>query len=262
MVNLMYITNKPNVAKIAEKNGVDRIWVDLETKGKKERQGQGTWITDHTIEDVYKVKESLNQAKLVVRINPWNEDSIREIDEIITAGADIIMLPMWRNAGEVKSFLDVVDGRTKTILLLETKEASYCIDDVISLNLDEVHIGLRDLSLSFGIESIFELYKTKILDDITEKLRNNSIKFGIGGIGKFGIGLIPGPETILLENLRMGSSSVILSRTFCNSDNEDIKQIENSFMYGVRELTKWYNYAKEMPEEVFKYNHKQLVNSI
>ena len=29
----MYITNEPEIAKIAEEAGVDRIWIDLETKG-------------------------------------------------------------------------------------------------------------------------------------------------------------------------------------------------------------------------------------
>ena len=35
----MYVTNSPMVAQIAQKYGVDRIWIDLETIGKQERQG-------------------------------------------------------------------------------------------------------------------------------------------------------------------------------------------------------------------------------
>ena len=37
-LKLMYITNRPDVAKIAEENGVDRIFVDMEYIGKAERQ--------------------------------------------------------------------------------------------------------------------------------------------------------------------------------------------------------------------------------
>ena len=37
-LKLMYITNNADVALIAEKYGVDRIWVDLESLGKEERQ--------------------------------------------------------------------------------------------------------------------------------------------------------------------------------------------------------------------------------
>ena len=37
-LKLMYITNNPKVALIAQKYGVSRIWIDLETFGKEERQ--------------------------------------------------------------------------------------------------------------------------------------------------------------------------------------------------------------------------------
>ena len=38
-LKLMYITNRPDVAKIAENSGVDRIFVDMEYIGKALRQG-------------------------------------------------------------------------------------------------------------------------------------------------------------------------------------------------------------------------------
>ena len=37
-LKLMYITNNPEVAEIAQNYGVDRIWIDMEYKGKDERQ--------------------------------------------------------------------------------------------------------------------------------------------------------------------------------------------------------------------------------
>lgn len=53
----MYITNQPEIAKIAEKNTVDRIWVDLEIRNKLERQGgMDTVISNHAITDVNIVK--------------------------------------------------------------------------------------------------------------------------------------------------------------------------------------------------------------
>lgn len=49
-LKLMYITNNPIVALIAEKNGVDRIWIDLETLGKEERQiGLNSVKSHHSI---------------------------------------------------------------------------------------------------------------------------------------------------------------------------------------------------------------------
>ena len=53
MLTLMYITNSPEIALIAQANGVKRIWVDLETLGKEERQkGRNTVKSNHTVEDV------------------------------------------------------------------------------------------------------------------------------------------------------------------------------------------------------------------
>ena len=39
MLDLIYITNNPQVAKIAEDSGVDWIFVDMEFIGKDDRQG-------------------------------------------------------------------------------------------------------------------------------------------------------------------------------------------------------------------------------
>ena len=39
MIKLMYITNNPRIAALADEAGVDRIFVDLETVGKQLRQG-------------------------------------------------------------------------------------------------------------------------------------------------------------------------------------------------------------------------------
>lgn len=49
----MYITNRPEIAAIADSNGVDRIFLDLELIGKEERQGHlDTVISRHSISDI------------------------------------------------------------------------------------------------------------------------------------------------------------------------------------------------------------------
>ena len=56
-LTLMYITNNKDVALIAEKYGVDRIWIDLETLGKEERQkGMNTVKSKHSVEDIRIIK--------------------------------------------------------------------------------------------------------------------------------------------------------------------------------------------------------------
>ena len=54
---LMYITNNPIVAGIAQDAGVDRIFLDMEYIGKAERQcGLDTVLCSHTIEDIAAVR--------------------------------------------------------------------------------------------------------------------------------------------------------------------------------------------------------------
>lgn len=147
-LKLMYITNDETIAKIAEKHGVDRIWIDLETLGKEERQkNMNTVKSHHKVSDITKVKNVLSTSKVLVRINPINEKSEREIKEVINAGADMIMLPMWKYKEEVEVFLKLIKNNSKTVkttLLLETKEAVECIDTVLALGgFDEIHIGLK-----------------------------------------------------------------------------------------------------------------------
>ena len=59
-LKLMYITNSVDVALIAEKYGVDRIWIDLETLGKQERQGHIDSVkSKHSINDIKKINISI-----------------------------------------------------------------------------------------------------------------------------------------------------------------------------------------------------------
>ena len=165
MLNLMYITNDPAVARIAEASGVDRIWVDMEFIGKSARQGgMDTVQLHHTIDDIRAIRAAVTKSEVLVRVNPIHEatpdygDSAWEIPAAIDAGADVVMLPFFKTVKEVKTFIDLVDGRAKTMLLVETPEAVEIIDDILALDgIDEIHIGLNDLSLGYGMKFMFEL---------------------------------------------------------------------------------------------------------
>ena len=137
-LRLIYITNIPKVALIAEKNGVDRIMVDLETLGKEERQkNMDTVKSKHDLNDVRIISSMLTTSEMLVRVNPWNKNSINEIEDVIASGADRIMLPMWKTVDEVNSFLNAVNGRVHTTLLLETKEAVDILDEILENKLVE-----------------------------------------------------------------------------------------------------------------------------
>lgn len=258
-LSLMYITNKPDVALIAEKYGVQRIWIDLETLGKEERQkGMNTVKSQHTVEDIRVIKPLLTTSEMLVRINPWNENSVQEINDVVSAGADIIMLPMWKSAAEVTSFLNAVNGRCKTTLLLETKEAAECLDEVLENGgMDEIHIGLNDLHLSYGMTFMFELLADGTIDRLTKKIATKDIPYGFGGIARLGGGDLPA-EKVIIEHYRIGSTRAILSRSFCNTDIiADIDEIEKVFCENMKELRDFEKKVSKL--EDYSVNHEEVV---
>lgn len=120
---LMLITNKPDVAEYADNIGVHRIFIDLEINGKVKRQGHlDTVISDHQLQDILPVKKSLQNAELLVRINPLFDGTQHEVDYAIESGADIIMLPMFKNAQEVNTVSQFINGRAKFIPWLKQRE--------------------------------------------------------------------------------------------------------------------------------------------
>lgn len=249
-LKLMYITNNSDIALIAEKYGVDRIWIDLETLGKEERQkGMNTVKSQHTVDDIKRIKPLLSRSKMLVRVNPWNENSLQEINNVVSAGADIIMLPMWKSIADVTNFLNAVDGRCKTTLLLETKEAVECLDEVLEkCKMDEIHIGLNDLHLSYGRTFMFELLADGIVDNLTQKIRAKGIPYGFGGIARLGEGDLPA-EKVIMEHYRLGSTRAILSRSFCNADMiTDISEIEEVFRKNMKELRSYEKKISCLPD--------------
>ena len=244
-LKLMYITKRPDIALIAEKNGVDRIFVDMEFIGKDQRQhGLDTVKNHHTIEDEIAVRKAIKQSELLVRVNPIHEeqadgypDSEEEIERVIQAGADIVMLPYFKTVGEVERFVAAVNGRAKTMLLLETAEASEQVDQMSSLDgVDEIHIGLNDLSLAYHSKFMFEMLSNGTVERLCRHLKQAGKPYGFGGLASLGRGLVPA-EMIIKEHYRLGSTGAILSRSFCNIQHfSNPVAINEVFFRGIREI--------------------------
>ena len=96
-LKLMYITNRTDVALIAEESGVDRIFIDMEYIGKDARQaGLDSVKNHHTVEDVKRIRSVLTIADLLVRVNPIHDatddycSSEEEIDKVIEAAKEVV----------------------------------------------------------------------------------------------------------------------------------------------------------------------------
>lgn len=265
----MYITNRVDVAEIAEFCGVDRIFVDLEYIGKNERQGgMDTVQNKHSIEDIVVIRKHIKKSQLLVRINSIHKSaeaavsSKDEIDKVIASGADIVMLPYFKTLDEVKNFVTWVDGRVKTMLLIETPEAVEIVDDILEVDgIDEVFVGLNDLSLGYGKKFMFELLIDGTVERLCEKFKAKGLPYGFGGIASIGKGMLPS-ERIIPEHYRMGSTCTILSRSFCNiallENLDEIREIFESGMSKIRAFEKgcsiknnsWYDENRKKVNEI------------
>lgn len=214
-MQLMILAADPQSAKEAQSAGIDRIFYDLEWIGKAERQhGRNTVKSNNKIDDIPAVREVLKESELLVRTNPIHAYSKAEIDKAIAYGADILMLPMVVDQHDVEQYVEMVGGRAKVCIMIETAAAMARLDKILTVpGVDELFIGLNDLHISMGLTFMFELLSDGLVEYIADKCNKAGMPFGFGGIARIGEGDLPS-DNILGEHVRLGSTSVILSRTF------------------------------------------------
>lgn len=268
-LNLMYITNNPEIARIAEDAGVDRIFIDMEYIGKSARQGgMDTVQSHHTVDDVRRIRKVISKAQVMVRINPLHKGSSEygsskeEIDAVIEAGADLVMLPYFTTVREIEDFVMLVDGRAKVFPLLESAKALELVDQILEVpGIDEIHVGINDLSLDLHKKFMFELLTDGTVEELCHKFKKKGIPYGFGGIGRIGRGDLPA-ENIIREHYRLGSTCAILSRSFCNvNDYSNLEEIRHLFNEGVKEIR---NLEKECELHAlyFQENEKTTIGKV
>ena len=213
--NLMILAADPQSAIDAQNAGVDRIFYDLEWIGKNERQhGRNTVKSDNKIDDIPAVRKVLTTSQLLVRTNPIHAYTQIEVDKAIEYGADILMLPMVVDQHDAEQYVEMIGGRAKVCIMIETAAAMARLDKILAVpGVDEVFIGLNDLHISMGLTFMFELLSDGLVEYIANKCNAVGMPFGFGGIARIGEGDLPS-DNILGEHVRLGSTSVILSRTF------------------------------------------------
>ncbi len=238
MIDLLTITNLPELAARCDQLPGMRLWVDLERNGKAARQkGHDTFISTHHVSDVGLIKAVLKQSRLMVRVNPVQMDGLSaskaEVDAVLGEGADMIMLPMFSQPEEIRAFAGMVAGRVPIVALLETSGALNSLGDWIDTpGIDEVFVGLNDLHLSLGCSFMFEPLLQGHVERVAAAARARGLRFGFGGIARMHEGVLPGHD-VLAEHVRLGSGAVILSRTF---NRADTSAGEKTFEQAVAEL--------------------------
>jgi len=214
---LTLFTNSPALAAAADRAGVDRVGPDLERLGKLERQrGMSTWISDHTEAELPAVFAALGRSQSFVRCNPPHASLAQEIERLVGFGAQVIMLPHFHSVGEAAHFVRAVDGRARTVLLVETASAASRVGQLCRIEgLDEIHFGLNDLSLDLGVKSHFAVLCSTLLEDACATLAAAAFPFAVGGIGRALDASLPIPsELVYAQYPRLGATGALVSRVF------------------------------------------------
>lgn len=262
-LKLMILAAEPDAAAEAQSAGVDRIFYDLEYIGKAERQqGRNTVKSNNNIDDIPPVRKVVTTSELLVRTNPIHAYSKTEVDKAIDYGADILMLPMVIDHHDVEQYVEMVNGRAKVCIMIETAASMARLDKILAVKgVDEVFIGLNDLHISMGLHFMFELLSGGLVEYIANKCNNAGMPFGFGGIARIGEGDLPS-DYILGEHIRLGSQSVILSRTFkgvvgvdANAHTINLKEEVDKVRNRMIEISKW-------SEADFVDNQKKIVESV
>ena len=98
------------------------------------------------------------------------------------------------------------------------KRQVECLDAVLELGgFDEIHIGLNDLHLSYKLDFMFELLANGTVEKLCRKIKEYGFPYGFGGIACLDGGLLPATN-VIMEHYRLGSTRVILSRSFCDTN--------------------------------------------
>jgi 2-keto-3-deoxy-L-rhamnonate aldolase RhmA len=218
-------TSEPGLARRADAAGIDRIGIDLDHLGKAERQrGLATWVSPHCEADLPSVRQALSHAALFARTDPPNDGLEPQVRRLLDGGVDVVMLPMFERPDEVARFVEWVDGEATVVLLLETLEAIEHLDEIVGLEgVDEVHVGLNDLTLALGLRNRFALLCSPVMERISAAVRGAGLRFGFGGIGRAGEADLPIPaDLIYAQYARLGGRAALISRAFLAADADAV----------------------------------------
>jgi len=212
-------TNDAALTAEADSAGIDRVGPDLERLGKIERQGgMGRWISDHAEDELPAVFAVLRRASHFVRCNPPHTGLADEIHRLIALGAETIMLPHFHTPDQARDFVRAVNGRARTVLLVETVSSAAKVAQLSKIEgVDEIHFGLNDLSLDLGVNNQFAVLCSTFLEDTCAALTALDFPFAVGGIGRALDATLPVPSDLVYAQYpRLGATGALLSRVYFN----------------------------------------------
>ncbi len=238
---LTLFTNDPVVASRADRAGVNRIGVDLESIGKQDRQDpRKAWLSNHRADQLPGVRESLQDALLFARTNPFGLHTRGEVESLLDLGVRVLMLPYFSRPAELEAFVDLVAGRALVSALVETRSAAERIEQLVRIpGVDEIHVGLNDLHLQLGLSNHFHVLALPLFERVARSVREAGIPFGFGGVARVSDALLPVPSTMVLAQFPyFGADRALVSRAFLGAAPDEI-DFEREIRRVRRTLSDW-----------------------
>lgn len=211
-LELLLFAADPVLAARAQGFGVDAVILDLEVRGKHDRQARhDTQIAAADPSDVARVRAA-TPLPLVVRINGVGTGTPHEIEQVLQAGADEILVPMVRSLDEIDHVLEVVGDRAHVSCMVETTDAVAASDLLAARPIRRFYVGLNDLGIDRGSASIFDALVDGTVDEIAASLAGRP--FGVAGLTHPRSG-DPLPCQMLVDEIvRLDASFTFLRRSF------------------------------------------------
>ena len=128
------------------------------------------------------------------------------------------MLPMFRTTEEVQTFVELIDGRAKPVILVETVAATIRLPDILRVDgVSGVHIGLNDLRLDSRLGSRVELLLSPWLKTVCDVIRRSGLPLHIGGVASIHDEDLPIPaEPVVARIVELGAQGSLVTRVFAN----------------------------------------------
>lgn len=208
---LFLFTRDVVTARAAAASGIDGFVIDWESRGKDVRQQGADTEINHDTPDDLKAIRACTSGRVLCRLNSLGEGTPYEVDLAIAGGADEILLPMVRTVGDVEHALELVGGRCRLGILVETDDAVKAAPALGRLPLSRIYVGLNDLAIDRGSRNIF----TALCDGTVEHVRAHArVPFGVAGLTLPDHGF-PIPCRLLVGELaRLDCSFTFLRRSF------------------------------------------------
>ena len=240
-VTLSLWTSDTALAVAADAAGVDRIGVDLETRGKAARQvGRGTWMSSHVEGDLSRLRSVLRTAQLFVRVDSLGPGSRDQLERVLRRGAQVVMVPMVEDPAALADLAAVAAGRAQIVALVESMAGVDRVGELAALpGVDELHLGINDLSFSLGLANRFAVLTHDASAAVADATHATRKPLGVGHIGCAHDDRLPVPTDLVYAQLpRLGATATLLGRSFLRGATGDLAA---SVAAARRRLDEWWS---------------------